>query len=53
METVFIVISVLNGYKNIEMVFGNKEVAEGYVKLQKEDPRFSRHEFYVCEYNVN
>lgn len=50
MNVAFIVISILNGYKNIEMVFSNKESAEKFKEEMKAQRVYSRHEFYVLEY---
>lgn len=53
MKSVFITITILNDYKNIDMVFANREDAENRKKELSEDYRFCLHEIYVCEYNVN
>lgn len=50
MKDVYVVVSILNGYKNIEGVFERNEDAENFVTQMKGKWGYEKHEFYVCKY---
>lgn len=50
MENVFVVISILNGYKNVEGVYTDKNKAEEFTKRRKADWHFEKHDFRVVYY---
>lgn len=53
MNSVYIVISILNGYKNVEAVFKNEADAIAYKAGMEYDTfHYGKHEVYVCKYNV-
>lgn len=52
MNTVFIIISILNGYKNVEGVFAEKQDAEKFADDMRNNPKYCEHEIYNCEYKV-
>lgn len=52
MSSVHIVMSVYNGYKNVEEVFATKEDAMAFMEKMASDWHYENHTLYVCEYNV-
>lgn len=52
MNSVYIVVSVYNGYKNIEEVFASREDALAFMEKTANDWHYEKHELYVCKYNV-
>lgn len=52
MKSVFIVVSILNGYKNIESVFENRQDAIDCMDLMTDDWHYEFHELAVCEYEL-
>lgn len=52
-NSVFVLVSVLNGYKNIEGVYSNKALAETAHDELKGNYKFDRHELYICEYKLD
>lgn len=52
MNTVYIVVTVLNGYKNIASVFATENDAERYADNLRNNWTYAEHEVYVCEYCV-
>lgn len=50
MENVYVVISILNGYKNVEGVYKEREKAEAFANRRKADWHFERHDFRVVTY---
>lgn len=53
MDSVFVTITILNGYKNIDGVFAKREDAENRKEEMESSHHFKRHEIYVCEYIVD
>lgn len=52
MNSVFIVVTILNGYKNIANVFTSKQDAENHAEHLRNSWAYGKHEIYVCEYGV-
>lgn len=52
MSKVFIVMSELNGYKNVEAVYADKDNAYAHRNELANDWHYDRHELYVVEYHV-
>lgn len=50
METCYVVISILNGYKNVEGVYTDKNKAEEFAKRRKADWHFEEHDFRIMSY---
>lgn len=50
METVYAVISELNGYKRLENIYRNRQDAEEFKSAMKSDYRYDMHDIYICEY---
>lgn len=53
MWSVFVIVSILNGYKNIENMYYRKRNAEVELEEMRKNPKFDRHELYICEYKLN
>lgn len=52
MSRVYIVMSELNGYKNVESVYANEDNAWAYRNELANDWHYDRHDLYVVEYYV-
>ena len=50
MKEVFVVISILNGYKNIEGVYEDRKRAEEFAARRKADWHFEKHDFRIVSY---
>lgn len=50
MQDVYVVISILNGYKNVEGVYKDRKQAEEFAKRRKADWHFEEHDFRVITY---
>jgi hypothetical protein len=53
MWSVFVIVSVLNGYKNIENIYHRRANAEVQLEEMRKDSRYDRHELYICEYRLD
>lgn len=52
MSKVFIVMSELNGYKNVEAVYADEDNAFAYRDELENDWHYNRHDLYVVDYYV-
>lgn len=50
MEACYVVISILNRYKNVEGVYTDKSKAEEFASRRKADWHFEKHDFRVISY---
>ena len=51
-NTVYAVISVLNGYKNVEDIYAGKDDAYRRMRELSESSKYESHEIWVCSYEL-